>query len=364
MKKLLFLMLGVALFACTQEKGFRIDVNLTGAEGQIVLEERVAGEWLGIDTADVVEGVAVLEGEVETPGAYYISVIGQRAKAMVFVENTKMTITGKADSIYMAEITGSATHDEFKVIDDKIKKISEEYMALYQESREASAAGDTAKANALMVTVNEMYESTNTLQEDFVKENKASYVTPYFLSRIQYGKEADELDSLVQSLDPKLQEVAAVVEMKEKIAKLKTVAVGQIAPDFTQNDAEGNPVKFSDIYSKNELTLVDFWASWCGPCRAENPHVVATYAEFKDKGFSVFGVSLDRDKDAWIKAIADDNLTWDHVSDLAYWNNAAAKLYAISSVPSSLLVDKNGKIIAKNKRGDELSKTVDEFFAN
>uniref|UniRef100_UPI0032177E57 TlpA disulfide reductase family protein n=1 Tax=uncultured Draconibacterium sp. TaxID=1573823 RepID=UPI0032177E57 len=362
MKKLLFLMLGAALFSCTQEKGFKIDVKLEGAEGQVVMEERAAGELVGIDTADVVDGVAVLEGEVPTPGAYYISLLGQRAKALVFVENAKITMTGKADSIYMAEITGSKTHDEYKVVDDKIKKISEEYMALYQEARTAGAAGDTAKANALMAKVDELYQSTNTIQEDFVKENKTSYVTPYFLSRIQYGKEAEELETMVNALDPKLQEVQSIIEIKEKILKLKKVAVGQIAPDFTQNDVDGNPVKFSDIYSKNELTLLDFWASWCGPCRAENPNVVDTYEQYKDKGFSVFGVSLDRDKEAWIKAIADDNLTWDHVSDLAYWNNAAAQAYAISSIPSSLLVDKNGKIIAKNKRGAELGETVAAFL--
>jgi len=213
-----------------------------------------------------------------------------------------------------------------------------------------------------MKKVNEMYESTNTLQEDFVKGNKASYVTPYFLSRIQYGKEADQLDSLVTALDPKLQEVASVVELKEKIKKLKKVAIGQIAPDFTQNDPDGNPIKFSDIYSQNELTLLDFWASWCGPCRAENPNVVAVYNENEDKGFTVFGVSLDKDKDAWLKGIDDDGLTWTHVSDLSYWSNAAAKLYAVSGIPHSILVDKNGKILAKNKRGDELSKAVEEVL--
>lgn len=362
MKKVLILVLSVALFSCSQQKGFKINVNLEGADGQVILEERGAGEWIPVDTADVVDGVAVLEGEVSVPGAYYVSLAGQRAKALVFVENTNMTMTGKADSIFMADISGSATHDEFKVVDKKIKEITKKYMALYQEARTAGAAGDTAKANNLMAQVNELYESTNTIQEDFVKDNPASYVTPYFLERIQYGKEADELESMVNALDPKLLTVPSIIQLKDKIVKLKKVAIGQIAPDFTQNDADGNPVKFSDVYSNNELTLLDFWASWCGPCRQENPNVVAVFNDFKDKGFSVFGVSLDKDKDAWLKGIADDGLTWTHVSDLAYWNNSAAKLYAVQGIPHSILVDKNGKIIAKNKRGDELRETVAGFL--
>ena len=164
------------------------------------------------------------------------------------------------------------------------------------------------------------------------------------------------------NLDPKLDSIPSIIDLKVKIEKLKTVAIGQIAPDFTQNDPEGNPVKFSDIYSKNELTLLDFWAAWCGPCRGENPNVVAVYNDYKDKGFTVFGVSLDREKDAWLKAIEDDGLTWTHVSDLSYWQNAAAQLYAVSSIPHSLLVDKTGKIIAKDKREDELRKAVSEFL--
>ena len=288
------------------------------------------------------------------PGAYYVSLVGQRAKALVFVENTNMTMTGKADSIFMADVTGSAAHDEFKVVDTQIKEISEEYMALYQEARAAGAEGDTATANRLMKEVDVLYESTNTIQEDFVKNNPASYVTPYFLSRIQYGKEADELEAMADALDPKLQEVPSIIELKEKIVKLKKVAIGQIAPDFTQNDVDGNPIKFSDIYSKNELTLLDFWAAWCGPCRGENPNVVAVYNDYKDKGFTVFGVSLDKEKEAWLKAIADDGLTWTHVSDLAYWDNAAAKMYAVQGIPHSILVDKNGKILAKDPTAEEV----------
>ncbi len=364
MKKLFVLLLGFALFACSQQKGFKIEVNLEGAEGQVIMEERGAGEWIAVDTADVVDGVAVLEGEVAMPGTYYLSVAGQRAKAVIFVENANMKVVGKADSIYAAKVSGSATHDEYNAFNEKMSAKADEYMALYKQAQEAGAAGDTVKADELMSQVREMYEyATVSMPEEFVKNNPASYVSPYLLGRLQNGRTVEELETLVNGLDPKLLEVTEIVTLKEKIENLKKVAVGQIAPDFTQNDADGNPVKFSDIYSKNELTLLDFWASWCGPCRRENPNVVAVFNDYKDQGFSVFGVSLDRDKAAWLKAIEDDNLTWDHVSDLAYWNNAAAKLYVVSGIPHSLLVDKNGKIIAKDKREDELREAVAEFFA-
>lgn len=362
MKNFLVLILVVALFACSQETGFKINVNLEGSEGQVLLEERVAGAWVSIDTADVVDGTAILEGEVSIPSTYYLSVVGQRSKTIVFVENAKMSVTGKVDSLNLVNVEGSLTQDEYNVLNEKIQEVSKKYMALYQESREANAAGDTEKGAALMEEVNVLYESVGVMQEDFVKENPASYATPHFLSSLQYGKDVNELDAMVNALDPKLQTVPSIVDLKKRIAQLKTVAVGQIAPDFTQNDANGNPVKFSDIYSKNELTLIDFWASWCGPCRQENPNVVAVFNDYKDKGFNVFGVSLDRDKDKWLQAIEDDKLAWDHVSDLAYWSNAAAKLYAVNSIPSSLLVDKTGKIVAKNKREAELREAVAEFL--
>jgi peroxiredoxin len=142
---------------------------------------------------------------------------------------------------------------------------------------------------------------------------------------------------------------------------MKTVAVGQKAPDFTLNDVNGNPVS---LYSKvgSKLLLVDFWAAWCNPCRQENPNVVKVYKEFNKKGFDVFGVSLDRSKEEWVEAIAADKLTWTHVSDLQYWNNAAARLYAVNAIPANFLLDENGIIIGRNMRGEDLYNKVKEVL--
>ena len=150
--------------------------------------------------------------------------------------------------------------------------------------------------------------------------------------------------------------------MNEYILQLKRVAVGQPYLDFTQETPEGTLLSLSELVGKSKLLLVDFWASWCGPCRGENPNVVEVYKEYHEKGFDILGVSLDMKKENWIKAIEDDGLIWHNVSDLKYWNNEAAQDYAISSIPSNLLIDENGIIIAKNLRGEDLRKKVEEIL--
>jgi peroxiredoxin len=149
--------------------------------------------------------------------------------------------------------------------------------------------------------------------------------------------------------------------LNERVAVMKAVAVGQKAPDFTQNDVTGNPITLSSKIG-SKLLLVDFWAGWCNPCRMENPKIVKVYNEFHKKGFDVFGVSLDEDKEMWVKAIADDKLTWTEVSDLQFWNNAAAKLFAVNSIPANFLLDETGKIIGKNLRGEALYNKVNEVL--
>ena len=170
------------------------------------------------------------------------------------------------------------------------------------------------------------------------------------------------LQPLFDGLDSDVRHSTAGKAFQEKLVIAAKTAIGQNAMEFTQSDTLGNPVKLSAFRGK--YLLLDFWASWCGPCRAENPNVVKAYAEYHTKGFEILGVSLDRPgaKDNWLKAIHDDNLAWTQVSDLQFWNNAVAKEYGVSSIPQNFLIDPTGKIIAKNLRGDELEKKLSELY--
>jgi peroxiredoxin len=173
--------------------------------------------------------------------------------------------------------------------------------------------------------------------------------------------EPDEIEADIKSLDTNVAKIQIIKDMSSRVKELKNVAVGQKAPDFTLNDVNGTPLSLSSKFG-SKLLLIDFWASWCHPCRMENPNVVKVYNEFHKKGFDVIGVSLDRSKEDWVKAIADDKLTWTHVSDLKYWDNAAAKLYAVNSIPANFLLDENGVIIAKNLREGDLYNKVKEIL--
>ncbi len=363
MKKLFIVaVLAAMAFACTKPSGYKIEVNLTGAAGKVYLEQRQDGIFVARDTAEFVDGTALLEGKVEFPEIYYLSVEGKNQKGLLFVENTGIKVSGHVDSLRNLRISGSPVNDEYQSVTAILNKAEEEGMAKYGEYQAAMQSGDTVRGRSLMDEARAFFDSQESTMLDFIRKNPASWVTPHLLSQVQYSQEVPTLDSLVSGLDPRLAVVPAVIALKERIEILKKVAVGQMAPDFEQNDPDGKPVKLSGVYSQNTYTLIDFWAAWCGPCRQENPNVVAVYNDYKAKGFGVLGVSLDQDRDRWLKAIADDKLDWTQVSDLKYWQNEAARLYAVNSIPANFLVDRTGKIIARNLRDAALREKMAELL--
>ncbi len=358
MKNIVLIVFVFGFFACTQTPSYKVDVKIASAEGKAYLSQRVKGEWVKLDSANLVNGECQFKGKVKFPEVYYLGLSSKREKLPFFIENSVISISGRIDSLTSAKVTGSSVQDEYQAVQDKLDQLDKQGMVLFNQSKETGKSGNKAKADSLMVLAENIFNEIDVQQKDFIKTHPASYVSPYLLSRVYYDMEAEVLDGILSAFDPKLDSVATVVTLRERVNKLKLVAVGQTAPDFTMNDADGNPVKLSDVYSKNEYTLVDFWASWCGPCRRENPNVVATFNAFKTKGFGVFGVSLDTDKAKWMKAIADDQLAWQHVSDLKGWKNEAAALYSVNSIPANLLIDKTGKIVGRNLREAKLGETI------
>ncbi|NSW94895.1 MAG: AhpC/TSA family protein [Bacteroidales bacterium] len=364
MKKILYLILPAFLLVnCTSKPHYEITGNIKGADSvKFLLQKRDGNSLVTIDSAFSKNGTFKMKGgPVDYPEMVMLVASDNRMRTSFYLENSKISITGTLDSLYNAVITGSKTQDEYQNYINSAREISDRYNDVVTQYQIARQNEDEEKINELTRQADEIQKEYVQYQKDFIKNNPSSFVSPSLLRGIAYEMEPDEIESYLNMMDSTVARIPAVSELKEMVVKMKSVAIGQKAPDFTLNDADGNPVSLSSKVG-SKLLLVDFWAAWCGPCRQENPNVVKVYKEFNKKGFDIFGVSLDQNREDWLKAIKDDNLTWTHVSDLQYWNNAAARLYSVNAIPANFLLDEKGVIIAKNLRGEELYNKVKEIL--
>jgi peroxiredoxin len=281
-----------------------------------------------------------------------------------YLEKGEITITGK-DSVYKADITGSKINDDSKRLMAQLKPIVDRAKQLNEEKRSASPIQQNSAdfQNQMQSELKKLQIEQGAAIKIFILSNPNSYLSLLALYSVG-GPTPDpvELDSLYSSLSPDIKNTESAKIFETSLNELKHTAVGVTAPDFSQPDMNGDSVKLSSFRGK--YVLLDFWASWCGPCREENPNVVKVYNRFKDKNFTILSVSLDKagSKGSWLSAVKSDGLTWTQVSDLKFWNNSAALLYYITSIPSNFLIDPNGKIIARDLRGQDLENELEQVL--
>lgn len=365
MKKIVYLaLISILAWACSSETGYVVKGKIEGSDSiMFYLQKREAGKTINIDSAVSKKGSFTMKGgSVEYPMMVQLVAGDTRKRTSFYLENSQITVEGTLDSLFKAEVKGSKTQDEYMSFINSNKPLSDAYASLYSEYQTASQSGDAAKVAEIEKKAEEIQNQMLENQKNFVKNNPSSYVSPSILSSLAYDMEPSEIESIMSKFDTAIVNLPQMKDLKARVEVMKAVAVGQKAPDFTMNDVDGNPVTLSSKFGP-KLLLVDFWAAWCGPCRQENPNVVKVYTEFNKKGFDIFGVSLDQTREDWVKAIEDDKLTWTHVSDLKFWDNAAAKMYAVQSIPANFLLDENGIIIDKNLRGEDLYNKVSEVLS-
>ncbi len=358
---IILIALAIGLSSCSPKNEFKISGTIAGLDsGMVFLQKRQDGEWVKLDSSSITKGTFSFAGKTDMPGMRYLVVRDKQIFVPFFIENSPIDITVYADSADKSVIRGSATQDLYNDFTARMDTINNELRTIYMAYKEAEKALDTAGMDLQdsLYTVTEGKEKA--LIFNFAKSHGNSVVAPYLIMRNSFQFELNELEEAVASFDTALNASLDMQDLNRRIDILRKVQVGQPAPDFTMNDSLGNPVALSSL--KGKYLLVDFWASWCSPCRAENPNVVKAYTQYKDKGFDILGVSFDTDRNKWIKATKDDKLTWNHVSDLAGWKNAAGKIYGINSIPANVLLDKDQVIIARNLRGEDLQKKLAELM--
>ncbi len=327
--------------------------------GKIYLLYYQAGKSVS-DSATLQEGVFTMQGLITgtVMGKIMASIQGKFLQRMFYIE--KGTIHMEGEDFMGSKITGGQAQTEFLVFQDASRIISKKQKAL-MERRQAAVKG-SPQEKAINDSLLALTPEYTKVKHDFINQYPASFVSLDLVGQEAGVIDAQTFEPLFHSLDTKLQNTDFGKELEKRLSLAKKISTGKPALPFVQNDTSGIPVALTSLRGK--YVLLDFWASWCGPCRAENPNVVKAYEQFRNKNFEIISVSLDEKKEAWLNAIHMDGMPWIHVSDLKGWKNSVAVQYGVNAVPQNFLVDPQGMIIAANLRGEELAKTLQKLIAN
>lgn len=357
-------MAATLLFACKKEGGYKVSGDVVNANADKLLLERIAySSKVVVDTATIqTDGTFAMEGKIDKPGLFQIRP-EKRSGVILYLDTTsQVTLNINFDELENYEVEGNSESVEIKEYFDFLKNRNEEKQNLINQFQ---TEVDDAKKQELIQQVRGFDEKTNEIIADKIKKAGSAYSGLIMIGSLDGRKNKKIYNDFAERLRLELPNSDLTADFIKNVEQINSIRespkVGDIAPDIALENPNGKVMKLSELRGK--YVLLDFWAAWCGPCRRENPILVKAHNQFNKKGFEIYSVSLDRTKNAWVKAIETDKLTWKYqVSDLKYWSSPVAREYAVNSIPRNFLLDKEGKVIAVNLRGEALIDKLNEIL--
>lgn len=384
MKKIVYLiLLSLAILSCSKvAKGeYLISGKAKGiADGKMVIlkKQNEFGIVISVDSTKVKDGKFQLKGKVKEPSMLAIFVQGLQQPIPFILETGEIEVKVDKDSIWKSEIGGTSNNEDFQKFNAKLNSIQKKMMSFQNKNMKKFMEAQQKKDNATVEKLKKEYSGFEKEREEYMnkfpEKNKDSYIS-LLLVQNMFNSPTFEINKVKKIFNDLDSSIKSTKIGKEIEAKLKTIEnnhksqattstesaeVGKLAPDFSAKTPQGAVISLKQSLGK--VTIIDFWASWCGPCRKEMPNVVALYNELHSKGLNIVGVSLDKDLAKWNEAIAKDKITWTQISNLKEWSDPIAKQYGVQQIPTTFVLDASGKIVAKDLRGEELKAKVIELL--
>lgn len=383
MKKIVFLVaLSLSIVSCSKvAKGeYLISGEAKGVpNGKTVIlkTQDEFGIVLNVDSTKVKDGKFEIKGKVKEPSMFAVFVSGLQQPVPFILESGEIEVKIDKDSLWKSEVGGTYSNDEFQKFNVQLNTIQKRMTTFQNKNMQKFLEAQQKKDNVTVEKLKKEFETMQKEMDDYMskypEDNSKSYISLLLIQNMFNSQkfELEKVKKIYNNLDDdlkttsigkKIAEKLKVIEDTKKKAKLASTSGPTQAPDFTAKTPEGVSVTLKQSLGK--VTIIDFWASWCGPCRKENPNVVALYNEFHSKGLNIIGVSLDEDLNKWKEAIAKDKITWIQVSNLKKWADPIAKLYEVEQIPTTFILDSKGTIVAKDLRGEELKAKIKELLGS